>query len=151
MRKTSNEALCSPFIADVLVQSNTNISPSRHRADVGKSKREANIPMSGHRGWADAGKYPSRLPYYSLLPQSHTCMSAVAYLVSCFSHHLLASGPPNCRHGDDPVKVSGFHCATGKLELTDELVLEILEDVSNDVNEVVLLAIACGDLHVPVY
>ena len=88
---------------------------------------------------------------YSLLPQSHTCMGAVVYLVSCFSHHLLASGPPNHRHGDDPVKVSGFQSVAATLKLTNELALEILEDVSNDINEVVPLAIACGDLHVPVY
>ena len=36
VREASNEALCSPFIADVLVQDlNTNISASRRRADVG--------------------------------------------------------------------------------------------------------------------
>ena len=36
VREASNEALCSLFIADVLVQDlNTNISASRRRADVG--------------------------------------------------------------------------------------------------------------------
>ena len=74
----------------------------------------------------------------------------IAYLVSRFSHHLFAFGPPNCGYGDDPVEVSGFQCVTAMSQLTDKLVLEILENVSDDVNEVVLLAIACGDLHVPV-
>ena len=65
-----------------------------------------------------------------------------AYLISCFSHHLFAFGPPNRGYGDDPVEVSGFQWVTTMSQLTDKLVLEILENVSDDVNEVVLLAIA---------
>ena len=83
-----------------------------------------------------------------------TCIKLLvikAYLVSCFSHHLFASGPPNCGYGDDPVKVCSFQWVVTTTQLTNELVLEIFEDVSNDVNEVVLFAIACGDLHVPVH
>ena len=48
VRETSNEALCSPFIADVLVQDlNMNISASRRREILVGGKYPAVGPMSG--------------------------------------------------------------------------------------------------------
>ena len=73
VRKTSNEALCSPFIANALVQkqyehfsfpTSGNLSGrqiSRRWPDVGPSRADVG-PTSGHIGRADVGKYPSRLP-----------------------------------------------------------------------------------------
>ena len=91
--------------------------------------------------------------YTIIMSPSHSnlIMHCYSYHVSCFSHHLLASGSPSKRNGNHPVKVGCLQVIPSTLQSVHyQLILQVLENLCKYIPEVVFSPVVCSDLPVHV-